>query len=145
MADITNVLKVLPDISEMLYQMYKDETDKESISVRYDQYLAVDDALDLLKEQQPRILRLPEALGVYDPIVAEFKKPNGKTFIKWVDAVISQDLKSVDITDLYCNEPEERKLSFSFNLYNTMFRFWSVKPTEKQRKEEPWNGDFRYL
>ena len=45
MADITNVLKILPDVSEMLYQMYKDETDRESISVRYDQFLAVDDAI----------------------------------------------------------------------------------------------------
>ena len=52
MANIENVLKILPDVSEMLFQMYKDETDKESISVRYDQYLAVDDALELLKEQQ---------------------------------------------------------------------------------------------
>lgn len=54
MADITNVLKILPDISEMLYQMYKDETDKESISVRYDQYLAVDDAIELLKNSVPQ-------------------------------------------------------------------------------------------
>lgn len=53
MEDIEKVLKILPDVSEMLYQMYKDETDKESISVRYDQYLAVDDAIELLKERQP--------------------------------------------------------------------------------------------
>lgn len=51
MADINKVLQELPAISEMLYQMYKDETDKESISVRYDQYLAVCDAIELLKKQ----------------------------------------------------------------------------------------------
>lgn len=65
MADITNVLKILPDVSEMLYQMYKDETDKESISVRYDQYLAVDDAIELLKEQEKlvNVDKLREKLG----------------------------------------------------------------------------------
>ena len=58
MADIKKVLQELPNISEMLYQIYKDETDKESISIRYDQYLAVDDAIELLKEQQAEIDRL---------------------------------------------------------------------------------------
>ena len=60
MADIEKVLQELPNISEMLYQMYKDETDKESISVRYDQYLVVDDAIELLKEQEQLKIALSE-------------------------------------------------------------------------------------
>ena len=60
MADIEKVLQELPNISEMLYHMYKAETDKESISVRYDQYLAVCDAAELLKSQQAEIDRLKQ-------------------------------------------------------------------------------------
>lgn len=60
MADIEKVLQELPNISEMLYQMYKDETDKESISVRYYQYLVVDDAIELLKEQEQLKIALSE-------------------------------------------------------------------------------------
>ena len=65
MADIEKVLQELPDVSEMLYQMYKDETDKESISVRYDQYLAVNDAIELLKGQEKLVTvdKLRERLG----------------------------------------------------------------------------------
>ena len=65
MADIEKVLQELPDVSEMLYQMYKDETDKESISVRYDQYLAVNDAIELLKGQEKlvNVDKLRERLG----------------------------------------------------------------------------------
>ena len=62
MEDVENVIKKLSDVSEMLFQMYKDETDKENISIRYDQFLAVDNALALLKEQKARIRVLEEEL-----------------------------------------------------------------------------------
>ena len=63
MDDVENVIKKLSDVSAMLFQMYRDETDKENISIRYDQFLAVDNALDLLKEQQPKVIEL---LDLYD-------------------------------------------------------------------------------
>lgn len=98
------------------------------------------DAIELLDKQKPKIMRLPEALGSYDPIFAEFRNlvGDGKTFTKWVDAVISMDARHVTITDLYCEETESRKLDFGFNLYNRVFRFWSTKPTDEQRKAVPW-------
>ena len=97
------------------------------------------ETLEYVREQeQPRIMRLPEAMSKYDPVLAEFKNCNGDTFTKWVDAVISPDLRHVTVTDLYCEEPESRKLDLGFNLYNRMFRFWTGKPTDEQRNAEPW-------
>lgn len=99
----------------------------------------VEDALDIVLEN-PRIMRLPEAMSKYDPVLAEFKNCNGDTFTKWVDAVISPDLRHVTVTDLYCEEPESRRLDLGFNLYNRMFRFWTGKPTDEQRNAEPWQS-----
>ncbi len=103
-------------------------------------WLTPEKAEELKKLLEPEIMRLPEALGSYDPIFAEFRSlvGDGKTFTKWVDAVISMDARHVTITDLYCEETESRKLDFDFNLYNRAFRFWSTKPTDEQRKAVPW-------
>ena len=95
--------------------------------------------IELLKAEQPRIMRLPEAMGIYDPVFAEFKKMDGDTFTKWVDAVISDDARHVKVTDLYCIIPTIRDMEYDFNLYNKRFRFWSKKPTDEQMASEPWN------
>lgn len=100
---------------------------------------ALNMAIEVLKAEQPRIMRLPEAMGIYDPVFAEFKKMDGDTFTKWVDAVISDDARHVKVTDLYCIIPTIRDMEFDFNLYNKRFRFWSKKPTDEQMASEPWN------
>ena len=95
MADITNVLKILPDVSEMLYQMYKDETDKESISVRYDQYLAVDDAIELLKERNwvKCSDRMPEE---HDSIFAKLKDTD-----KWHPSMFEKSSDDVRVVEVF--------------------------------------------
>ena len=65
MEDVENVIKKLSDVSAMLFQMYKDETDKENISIRYDQFLAVDNSIELLKAKQGEHKRLVSWLSKF--------------------------------------------------------------------------------
>lgn len=69
MDDVENVIKKLSDVSAMLFQMYRDETDKENINIRYDQFLAVDNALDLLKEQKETISAKEKAIKEYETVL----------------------------------------------------------------------------
>ena len=148
MADITNVLKILPDVSEMLYQMYKDETDRESISVRYDQFLAVDDAIELLKEQQPRVLTYDEMKTMIGkPVYVEEPKRNADPHCYWgivvegeeppkeggynypggVDFNVEVGLDTYD-GDLYMVD------------IGCGWRAWTAEPTDDQRMDTPWEG-----
>ena len=101
---------------------------------------SMSDALKLLKENQPRIMRLPEAMSKFDPIIIEIKQSDGNSFVKWVDAVLGQNARCVTVVDLYCESTDSRECDFDFALYNKTFRFWSSKPTLEQRKSVPWES-----
>ena len=134
MADIEKVLQELPNISEMLYQMYKDETDKESISVRCDQYLAVDDAIELLKAQQPRVLSYKEVMEsdfVFIELYTDEKDGVEPEFIRAIPLFISYTQPDFVTQYEICGHG-----TWEEYMYN--WRCWTAIPTEEQRKAEPW-------
>lgn len=47
---IERVLGVLPDTSDLLYARYKDATDKRDASDWYEHFLAVDNAIEIIRE-----------------------------------------------------------------------------------------------
>lgn len=148
MADIEKVLKILPDVSEMLYQMYKDETDKESISVRYDQYLAVDDAIELLKKQKPRVLTYDEMKAMIGkPVYVEEPKRNADPQCYWGIVVEGEEPPK----EGGYNYPGgvDFNVEVGLNVYDgdlymvdigCGWRAWTAEPTDEQRMNTPLEG-----
>lgn len=89
-----------------------------------------DDALELLKEQEPRVLTLDDIAAWVrqkpmgrEPIYVEVKDLLG-TWGAWMVDEIASYLPETDL---------------SSELYGKTWRVWSAKPTEEQRKEAGWN------
>lgn len=83
-------------ISGPMFEMWMDETK---------------DALALLKEQEPRVLTLEEALN---SLVIEYR--SGKL-----------------------QEIGKRVFTEGFEYYGDLWRVWDRMPTDEQREKEPWD------
>ena len=96
------------------------------------------DALALLKEQEPRILSLEEAedrLG--DCIHIEIKGKNVGEYRMLGEL----DGYSRKYRYLYVLHPGGTHcIPYSYNLINKIWRAWSARPTEEQRKAVKWDG-----
>lgn len=91
-------------------------------------------ALALLKEQEPMVLTLEEANAVLQKDdVIWIEEEDGHMFggIRKEDYFEMQDGSLVDFDDLM--EPEIA------NKYGKVYRMWSSKPTEEQRKAVKWD------
>ena len=91
---------------------------------------ACGDALELLKEQEPRVLTLEEVTGGGECYV-EYR--NGG--YGYCDCYISDDAETINIyrplkIDYYA-DPE---------LYKKTWRCWDRQPTDEQRKAVKWDG-----
>ena len=90
----------------------------------------IDDALALLKAQEPRVLTLDEVRYEYEVVWLETKylQPtvclfyNGESNVDWLYFVFGLD----------------DSFGVSVHLYGKNWRCWSAKPTEEQREAVPW-------
>ena len=87
----------------------------------------IEDAIELLKEQEPRLFKLDDVSAWIrqkpldrEPIYVEVKD----LFGAWMVDEIASYLPETDL---------------SGELYGKTWRVWSAKPTEEQRKEAKWN------
>lgn len=92
----------------------------------------LEDAITLLKAQEPRVLTLEEVEDMpYEHVLIETDKSD---LLRWLDAL------------LFC-----KNVNFSFDFitlggrvrllgteYNREWRCWTAIPTDKQRGETPW-------
>lgn len=95
------------------------------------------DALELLKEKEPKVLTLEQAkayaanekdyYGQKPPIYVEYYRPRDY-WVRWLTMELLRGWLSDDrITD--------------YNKANPMgYRFWTYYPTDKQRKAVEWDG-----
>ena len=113
MPDIEKVIKGL----ECCMLSYKDGCDEcPYVAKGMCQELLGEHALALLKAQEPRVMTLAEAKTTY---VLEFRL--GKM------SEIGASLNDVDI------DPDNY-------YYGHIYRVWTSRPTDEQRKGVPWNG-----
>lgn len=99
--------------------------------------IAVERALELLKEQEPRVLTwdelmaLPHGEETNAPVVSEVKYPintwDEGTLCKWRGAEFIQEF--VQDHSLYNRES-----------YGKVWRCWTALPSKKQRKEVKWGA-----
>lgn len=87
------------------------------------------DALELLKEQQPRVLKYEEL----------FKE---ETFCLWYESKEHFPMMQVACVD---GEYEDNEVFVAIDdayenwmTYGKTWRMWSSRPTDEQRKAEPW-------
>ena len=87
------------------------------------------DALELLKEQEARVMTLDEALGSDDPVYFESK---GRMEC-WVDAYISDDLQCAVFYRFRSTE-----FMLPLSRYKKDWRCWSAPPSYEQSKAVKW-------
>ena len=93
-----------------------------------------DNALSLIKGQEPRVLTLDEiqAMPCDTPICVE--EYYGSMYMDIYNGI------DADSTDFITGNVHMECSYWIREEYGTLYRFWSAKPTEEQRKEVKWNG-----
>lgn len=98
-----------------------------------------EDALALLKAQEPRVLTLDEVLNAEDFVWAEIWTPGDR---RWC-LIYARINKSIYDDILMLHEDNGfrwTRLESKYNM-NGGWRCWSARPTEEQRRNTPWEGD----
>lgn len=94
---------------------------------------AIDEILELLKEQQPRLLTLEEVKQT-EVVWCEWGSVDGYVECMMFDKVDADGdyrlTEKIGCTVYY--DPSE---------YNESWRCWSARPTDEQMKETEWDGD----
>lgn len=94
-----------------------------------------DDCLELLKEQEPRVLTLNEVEDKLDDVV--WMEEPGCENLSANFAVIAA--YSTKYNKVYAYFFSTRKKEFEYGEYNKTWRCWSAKPSDAERKAVAWN------
>lgn len=93
----------------------------------------VDDAIDLLKEQEARVMTLDEVKAFdWDYCYLEEERLPGKEY-----RIICGDYALTCIT-WPC--VASMRIQYGDDSYGKKWRCWSAKPTDEQRQEAKWDG-----
>lgn len=93
-----------------------------------------DDTLELLKEQESRILKPEEFAGTYSYCWLETKASDGRTTCGISDICVGDD--GVNYEAQFIGTSDRGKLPRA--LLGSRWRCWSSEPTEEQRKAVKW-------
>ena len=126
MDDLQNTIGGLEDFIES----YK-------LSFNDDGYAPLEDALSLLKAQQPRVMKFTEALDTEIAWLERYANPDDgvepiiqPVIIRYYENGYWQCLIEQD---------ENPDLTLFIDGFNTEWRFWTARPTDAQREVTPWN------
>lgn len=101
---------------------------------------AVKGAIELLKAQEPHVLTFDEIRQMKNMPVWEESK-NGKVYVGWVlvyDIQNGMGIKGINDERLGMTRPDGHVSWWHVCDYGRTWRCWSARPTEEQRREEPW-------
>ena len=120
---------VTAKIVPMIIERMKKTNPGETICLSYEECEELLKLLELLKEQQPRVLKYEEL----------FKE---ETFCLWYESKEHFPMMQVACID---GEYEDNEVFVAIDdayenwmTYGRTWRMWSSRPTEEQRKAEPW-------
>ena len=101
-------------------------------------YRLCDDALALLKEQEPRVMTLEEVKNAsvvwLEPIHIDLEVDMPIWFDGWAEPVDSSECR-INLYDFGNEVPVETE----YSEYGKTWRCWTSRPTEEQKKEVPWD------
>lgn len=99
----------------------------------------VDDAIALLKVQEPRVMTLDEiGKALKMPLWKETKSANKYLYTGWVLAHDIQKGEGITGTRLGMSEPSGRVVWYRLDDYGKTWRCWTSRPTDEQREAKPW-------
>ena len=134
MADRNGTIKRLHDSLKVMNRWCRTDSLDDPIS---NIERAIEDALELLKGQEPRVLTydelmaLPHGIETDVPVVMETKTPVGKwdggSMCQWKPAGFVQEM----VQDHRWYNREH---------YGEFWRVWNVRPTVAQREAVKWDG-----
>jgi len=128
MTEPEKVIKELGRLSEWLFRQYQVVYDGDAPNY-YDAYKTVDDAIALLRKQEPRVMTLEEVEAMpYGHVLIETDK---KDSLRWLDALLFSKNANYSF-DFITLEGRARLLGTE---YNREWRCWTAKPTDEQREE----------
>lgn len=93
------------------------------------------DALELLKEQEPRVLTLDEAAAAQEVWVEAWLSVPKKYVIMVTSLYLTDDCKNFELELL----GTDKKAFMLAEAYGHTWRCWSAKPTDDQRKAVKWD------
>lgn len=97
----------------------------------------IDDALALLKEQEPRVLTLEETLHrLKEPVFLETK--SRQSYTGWVLVYDVQNGMGITGVRMGLTQPGHITTWYPIDLYGIKWRCWTSKQTDEQRKVTPW-------
>lgn len=100
-----------------------------------DDGIAVNEAIDLLKEQEPRVMTLDEAAAAHE-VWAEVWLSVPKKYVIVVTVLyLTDDCKNFELELLGTN----KKAFMLTEAYGHTWRCWTARPTEDQRLAVKWD------
>lgn len=138
MADRDSALRGLAEISEYM-KARADIADVVGVGKEkeiFDSwYRATEDALALLREQEPRVMTLEEVETLpYGYVLIETDKQDS---LRWLDALLFSKNANFSF-DFITLEGRARLLGTE---YNREWRCWTARPTNEQREAVKWDAD----
>jgi hypothetical protein len=102
----------------------------------------IEDAIELLKAQEPRVLTVEEVRDKHikaTPVWKETKSRNKGLYVGWVLAYEVQTGQGITGDCLGMAEPSGRMVWYKLGDYGKTWRCWSAKPSDAERKAVEWN------
>lgn len=138
MIDRDKTINALHDMADYFRLCRKNAASNGAAARKFEIYVeAAEDAAELLKAQEPRVLTLEEFEDALDTIV-------------WVDrpqimnsssefALLVSYSRKHEKTDLWFIDDDEIT-NWCYSDYGKTWRCWTSRPTDKQREAAPWKG-----
>lgn len=99
----------------------------------------LNDAYEMLKAQEPRVMKLHEIGNALKmPIWKETKSAHKDLYTGWVLAYDIQTGLGITGTRLGMSEPSGRMVWYKLDDYGKTWRCWTARPTDEQRKAARW-------
>lgn len=116
---------------------------KETVSCEYDKDgLCIqhwgNDALALLKAQEPRVMTLEEVVSAAGT-PAWFEGRSKRAYTGWVLVYDVQEGMGITGTRVGVTKPGHITIWPATELYGAKWRCWTSRPTDEQREAIPWN------
>lgn len=124
----------MPD-REKVIKGLEEIRDCESIVYKY-RLEALEDAIALLKAQEPRVMTLEEALDCNYCWLETHNWKNGDHFIPVLRALAMDDDSGRTFID-----QNDDLFGFRDEEYSETVRCWTARPTDEQREATPWQSD----
>lgn len=98
----------------------------------------IDDALELLKAQEPRVMTLEDVMKLRFNDVVYFEMTVSGVVIPAIVIDVIEHMPDGDIGIVQFRLIQEPTANCDLEYYGKKWRCWTSRPTDEQREETPW-------